>query len=70
METKEVRVYGIDMNKDTSSVGMGEWDSISDELWMSIAESHGLVWSLGGFQKDFNREKIDCDLYDMYIRFI
>ena len=70
METKEIRVYGIDMDQDTSSVGIGEWDTISDELWMSIAESHGLVWSLGGFQKDFNREKIDCDLYDMYIRFI
>lgn len=67
MQTKQLRVYGIDLDQDTSSVGMGEWNNISDELWMDIAESHGLVWSIPGFQHDFNSENLK---YDIYIRFI
>lgn len=67
---KEKKVYGIDVfnGDDFSEVGPGEWNSMSDEWWMEVAERQGLVWSLEGFQKDFNEENVNTD--SMYIRII
>ena len=66
---KEIRVYGIDIDRDDfSEVEFGGWDAMSDQWWMDTAERQGFVWSLSGFQQQFNRDEIYST--SMYIRFI
>lgn len=65
--TQETRVYCIDLNNDTSSVGIGDWDNLTNEQWITLSKEQGFVLSLDGFQKAFNKEEIP---YDTYIRII
>ena len=65
---KETKVYIIDLSDDScESVGIGEWNELSDERWIELSECQGQVFSLKGFQYAFNREEI---AYDVYLRFI
>ena len=66
---KEIRVFGINVTQDGhESVGLGEWNSITNDAFIDIAEGQGNVWSLQGFQDAYNKEELS--LYDYYIRFI
>jgi hypothetical protein len=66
---KEMRVYGIDIDRDDfSEVEIGGWNAMSNEWWMDTAERQGFVWSLSGFQQAFNLDEISAT--SMYIRFI
>jgi hypothetical protein len=64
---KETRVYLIYLDGDTSDIGIGDWNNVSDEVWMCLSEQQGTVLSLEGFQRAFNKEEIP---YDTYLRFI
>ena len=63
----ETRVYAIFLDNDTSGVEVGDWNNLSDEVWMDLSEQQGTVFSLEGFQRAFNKEEIP---YDTFIRFI
>lgn len=65
--SKETRVYLIDLTNDFSGVDVGNWNNITDEQWIQLSEEQGNVFSLDGFQKQFNNELIG---YETYIRFI
>lgn len=65
--TNETRVYAIFLDNDTSGVEVGDWNNLSDEVWMDLSEQQGTVFSLEGFQRAFNKEEIP---YDTFIRFI
>ncbi len=66
-KSQETRVYLINLNGDTSDIGIGDWNNVSDEVWMNLSEENGTVYSLEGFQRAFNNEEIP---YDTYLRFI
>lgn len=65
--SKETRVYLIDLTNDFSGVDVGNWNNLTDEQWIQLSEEQGNVFSLDGFQKQFNNELIG---YETYIRFI
>ena len=60
----EIRVYVLDT---TSLRSKAHWD-VSDDDFMMIAENQGTVYSLEGFQKEFNVGVFDEPHY--VIRFI
>ena len=60
----ETRVYVVD----TLSTRDTNWDIISDEEFMNLAEQDGRVYTLQGFQEAFNLEEINSAI-DV-IRFI
>lgn len=62
----EYRVYGIDINKIYDGVELYNFQTYSDEQWMELSEEQGNVWSLDGFQNDFNRGNIT----EIFIRII
>ena len=64
---QETRVYLITQENDSSGVGVGGWNELTDSQWMELSESQGIVLSLEGFQRAFNKEEIP---YDAYLRFI
>lgn len=66
-KTTETRVYLIDLSNDTSGVEIGNWNNLSNEKWIELSEMQGSVYSLDGFQKQFNNELIG---FETYIRFI
>jgi hypothetical protein len=56
----EIRVYGIDLDKIYDGL---EHQRIIDfeltnEEFIEIAESHGLIWSLKGFEHQYNIDDI------------
>jgi hypothetical protein len=61
----ETRVYGIDLNKIDLTHGL---DEISNEDFIILAEHCGYVWTLIGFQNDFNNQYINDD--NFFIRII
>jgi hypothetical protein len=64
---QETRVYLIDLNNDTTEVGLGEWDNLTNDQWIDLAERQGYVLSLDGYQKAYNKEEIPIETY---LRFI
>tara|TARA_Y100001938_G_scaffold78693_1_gene108728 strand:- start:2822 stop:3133 length:312 start_codon:yes stop_codon:yes gene_type:complete len=46
--SKETRVYGVPYDYD--------WKSLSDSEFIKIAEEHGYIYSLAGFQIAYNDE--------------
>lgn len=54
----EARVYGVDYEKVFDDVdcltGIGSGITIPDNEFIEIAEKQGYVWSLNGFQHDYN----------------
>ena len=62
----ETRVYGIDVEQ----VENETWSpkSLSDIEFVEVAEKQGLVWSLNGFQNQFNDNLINSN--NIFIRFI
>lgn len=61
----ETRVYGIDLENYEFDTHPRTWDS---EKFMSEAEIQGNVWSVKGFEKDFNEENINQN--NLIIRFV
>jgi len=64
--TKEVRVYGIEVLQIEEDLHIN--NQTSDELFMETAEKQGNVWSLSGFQEQFNSEEINQE--NLIIRII
>jgi len=60
----ETRVYVVDIHSLHSTP---HWE-VLEELFISLAEEQGMVYTLEGFQKDFNIGKFDDPYY--VIRFI
>jgi hypothetical protein len=60
---KEKRIYGIDLKK----CELDNITFIDDNDFINEAENQGLVWSLKGFESDFNKNEI---LDTLYIRVI
>lgn len=60
----ETRVYGIELNE----IGETNIRKLSNEEFMELAESQGNVWSLKGFEKNFNEETINQN--NLIIRFV
>lgn len=59
----ETRVYGINIEKvDETNI-----KKLSDEEFMEMAESQGNVWSLKGFEADFNEDYLNQN--NSFIRF-
>jgi hypothetical protein len=67
MNKTELRVYGIDIDKierDNFQVLNGLQDHyIKDDEFISISESQGLIWSLGGFTLAYNTDDIPNNIY-------
>lgn len=61
----ETRVYGIELENYEFDTHPRTWDS---EKFMSEAEIQGNVWSVKGFEKDFNEETINQN--NLIIRFV
>ncbi len=61
----ETRVYGIDLENYEFDTHPGSWNS---EKFMAEAEIQGNVWSLKGFEKDFNEETINEN--NLFIKFV
>ena len=62
---QEIRVYGI--NPDELELS-GSIQELEDQEFQEIAEQQGLVWSLSGFQEDFNNDWLSSA--SLFIRFI
>lgn len=62
---EEIRVYGI--NPDDLELDRSIRD-LDDQSFMDLAEDQGLVWSLAGFQEDFNDDQLSSG--SIFIRFI
>lgn len=60
----KIRVYAIDSNLMDDRI---EHNLLTDEQFMDIAEEHGLIWSLGGFEDAINLSNFS-DFY--YVRII
>jgi predicted RNA-binding protein with EMAP domain len=60
----EIRVYAID----TLNVKKLDWDDLTDEQFMDLAEKEGSVYTLESFTQDFNNSYIDSNVDK--IRFI
>lgn len=61
----EIKVYGININEVEKDISIA---SISDKDFVKISEQQGLIWSLTGFQNDFNDDEINQS--NLFIRFI
>ena len=61
----ETRVYGIELENYEFDTHPRTWDS---EKFMTEAEIQGNVWSVKGFEKDFNEETINQN--NLIIRFV
>lgn len=61
---EQIRVYGINID----DIELENINDLTDESWKTLAESFGLVWSLSGFQNQFNDDLIDSN--SIFIRFI
>jgi hypothetical protein len=59
-----IRVYGVDIDEVKCP---DKPTSLNDEDFIKEAERQGLVWTLKGFQDQFNKSYSLCDLI---IRFI
>lgn len=64
----ETKVYGINPSLLSNIQDEIFDDKIIDEVWIGIAEEQGNVWSLKGFQEDFNKDVVNSD--SLFIRFI
>jgi hypothetical protein len=62
---KETRVYLIDLSEVELDEG---YRKLTDEEFMKVAESKGTVYSLIGFQQNFNNDMVNQDI--SVIRFI
>lgn len=62
----ETRVYGIHKN----NISHVPEEKINDEVFIMIAEQEGMIWSLEGFEKQFNNGGIFNHYKDTIIRFI
>lgn len=62
----ETRVYGIHKN----NISHVPEEKINDEVFIMIAEQEGMIWSLEGFEKQFNNGSIFHHYKDIVIRFI
>jgi hypothetical protein len=60
----EIRVYGIDLENYEFDTFPGSWE---DEKFISEAEIQGNVWSLQGFERDFNEDSLNQN--NLFIRF-
>ena len=60
----EIRVYVLD----TFNLKERDWNSLTDEEFMTLAETEGNVYSLAGFTEAFNQQDLNTDV-DV-IRFI
>lgn len=60
----EIRVYVLD----TFNLKERDWNSLTDEEFMTLAEEDGNVYSLVGFTEAFNQQDLNTDV-DV-IRFI
>lgn len=60
----ETRVYGIELN----TIGETNVRKLSDEEFMELAESQGNVWSLKGFEADFNEDYLNQT--NLFIKFV
>ncbi len=60
-----IRVYAIDLNQVPDDMITSE---LSDQEFMDEAEAQGNVWSLQGFEKDFNKDNISSA--NMFIRIV
>lgn len=60
METKEIRVYLIDIDNYEFEEVPTVW---KDEKFISEAEIQGNVFSLNGFQEAFNNEELNLESY-------
>lgn len=60
----EIRVYVLD----TFNLKERDWNSLTDEEFMTLAETEGNVYSLAGFTEAFNQQDLSTDI-DV-IRFI
>ena len=61
------RVYLIDLHKILPGTKHNEF---TNEEWMHIAEVQGTVYSLSGFQTDYNTNGLDSVYQHSAIRFI
>jgi len=61
------RVYLIDLHKVLPGTKHSE---LSNEEWMDIAERQGNIYSLSGFQTDYNTNGLDSVYNHSVIRFI
>jgi hypothetical protein len=64
----EIRVYGVDINLDSFEFEKGFNPALSDfneEMFIEESERQGLIWSLEGFQKQFNFGTINSE--NLYI---
>ena len=59
---QELRVYAIDQNECMDFTG-----DLTNEQFIDIAEQFGTIFSLGGFERAFNKEEIPSN---WAIRFI
>jgi len=60
----ETRVYGIELD----SIGETNIKKLSDEEFKEMAESQGNVWSLKGFEADFNNDYLNQS--NLFIKFV
>ena len=69
---KEVRVYAVNIHEigedAKDSIDVVGWDTFPDWEFIEMAEKQGNVWTLSGFQKAFNYEEVNTDMF--YIRII
>lgn len=63
---QEIRVYGI--NPEIAPEDLGYILDLDDAAFQEEAERQGQVWSLPGFQEDFNQDYVSSEF--LYIRFI
>lgn len=69
MQLYETRVYGICIDElDKKIVRKIKNGSLLNRDFKNIAEEQGLVWTLDGFQTQFNNDEITS--YNCYIRFL
>lgn len=66
---KEFRVYGIDIDKifDRNEIVQIESSSLTDEQFIEISEEQGLIWTLDGFTRSYNKGDI---LRSIFLRII
>jgi len=66
---EELKVYMIDIDKlsDEDEEVFNEKECM-DFLWMDISEKQGLIYSLSGFVKCFNNERLNQN--NLYIRIL
>jgi hypothetical protein len=57
MNIDDIRVYAVNIYS-YDIIGEINLLECSDEHFISLAEQMGLVWTLKGFQKDFNDDNI------------